>query len=86
MKNRNYPLYDVTEITSIADMLEKKAAQIPDDSAVRYRKGREGVESKSYSEVYLEVKKAASWIGQNYGKGNHIALIGENSYEWLLGF
>ena len=86
MKNKNYPFYEVTHITSVADMLEKKAESMPYDVAFRYRKGRDTVESKTYAEVLREVKKAASWIAQNYGKGNHIAIIGENSYEWLIAF
>ncbi|MBO5520827.1 MAG: acyl--CoA ligase, partial [Eubacterium sp.] len=86
MKNKNYPFYEVTHITSVADMLEKKAESMPYDVAFRYRKGRDTVESKTYAEVLREVKKAASWISQNYGKGNHIAIIGENSYEWLIAF
>lgn len=73
-------------ISSISDMLQKKAQQMPDSVAFRYRKGRDNIEEKTYGQVYEEVKKAASWIEQNYGRGNHIAVIGENSYEWLIAF
>ncbi len=87
MKNRSYPLYDnAPKISSIAEMLEIKATSMPDDIAFRFRKGREGIAEKTYSEVYSEVKKAASYVGKTYGKDNHIAIIGENSYEWLIAF
>ena len=86
MKNRNYPLHDVPSVSSMSDVLEKKAQTMPDSPAFRYRKGRDGVETKTYGEVYSEVRKAASWIEQNYGRGNHIAVIGENSYEWIVAF
>lgn len=86
MKNSNYPLYDVPRVSSVADMIAQKAQTIPEKVAFKYRKGRDTVESKTYADVYREVKKAASWIDQNYGRGNHIALIGENSYEWLIAF
>ena len=67
-------------------MLEKKAETMPEKVAFRYRKGRDKVEEKTYGEVFREVKKAASWISENYGTGNHVAVIGENSYEWLVAF
>ena len=86
MKNRDYPLYEVTKPSSVMDMLKQKAEQMPDGSAFRYRKGRDQVETKTYRDVFQETGKAASWISKNYGKGNHIAVIGENSYEWLLAF
>ena len=86
MKNREYPLYEVTQITSLSDMLVKKAEEMPDDTAISYRKGRDGVVRKTYGEVYRDVKKVSSWVAQEYGRGQHIAIIGENSYEWLVGF
>lgn len=67
-------------------MLKKKAEIMPGDIAFRYRKGRNGVEEKSYADVLSEVKKAASWVSSTYGKNTHIAIIGENSYEWLIAF
>ena len=82
-----YPLNDrVPSIRSIPDMLAVMAENKPDGVAFRFRKGRDEIEEKTYSDVYREVRKAASWISRNYGKGRHIAVIGENSYEWLLAF
>ena len=86
MKNKPYPFYDTPHLSSVADMLERQADDMPYDAAFRYRKGRDNIETKTYAEVFREVKKAASWIDRNYGKGNHIAIIGENSYEWLIAF
>ena len=86
MKNRNYPFYEVSRPASVADMLKQKAAKIPDKVAFRYRKGHDAIETKTYKEVYEEVRRAASWVGETYGKGTHIAVIGENSYEWLIAF
>ena len=86
MKNKQYPLYEVTDITSIADMLEKKAERIPEKTAFRFRKGRDGIETRTFEEVYVDAKRAASLLEKNFGKGKHIAVIGENSYEWLIAF
>lgn len=86
MKNRPYPYYEVARIRSVADMLETKARTIPDTVAFRFRKGRDGIEEKTYRDVYEEVRNVASWIRQTYGTGKHVAVIGENSYEWLIAF
>ena len=87
MKNRDYPKYEIApRIMSIAEMFQLKAEKRPDDVVFRYRKGRDAIEQKTYGQVFGEVKKAAAWIGKNYGRDNHIAIIGENSYEWLVAF
>lgn len=87
MKNKPYPLYEkALNVSGISDMLEKQAALIPEKVAFRYRAGKDKIDEKTFGDVYLEVRKAASWIEKNYGKGNHIAIIGENSYEWLIAF
>lgn len=87
MRNKQYPLYEIApKISSISDMLEQKAETMPDGKAFTYRKGKEKLESKTYAEVYAEVRKAAAYVEKTYGKGNHMAIIGENSYEWLLAY
>ncbi len=87
MGGGKYPTYfDIKPAGSIADMLKQKADTKPDGIAFQYSKGRNQTESKTYRKVYQEVQKAASWIEENYGRKQHIAIIGENSYEWLLAF
>ena len=87
MKNKEYPLYEIApKINIIYEMLKVKKDNTPDEVAFKYRKGRSGIEEKTYGAVYEEVMKAASWISENYGTKNHIAIIGENSYEWLVAF
>ena len=86
MKNKPYPFYEVTRISSISDMLARKAREMPDNIAFRYRKGRDGVEEKTYADVYREARNASAWVRETFGQGKHIAIIGENSYEWLTAF
>ena len=86
-KNEEYPLYDIApKIKNISDMLEIKATDMPDNTAFCFRQGKDNVATKSYGEVYNEVRKASSYLIDKYGQGKHIAIIGENSYEWLLAF
>ena len=86
MKNRKYPFYEVSQISSVSDILIRQAEKIPDHIAFRYRKGRDGIEEKTYKAVHDEVRRVSSWVSETYGKGTHIAIIGENSYEWLVAF
>ena len=87
MKNKSYPLYEnAPRISSLSEMLEIKAKDMPDETGIRFRKGRKEIVEKTYLDVYREVRKAASWVDKNYGRGNHIAVIGENSYEWLVAY
>ena len=86
MKNRPYPLYDYPPIASLPEMIRDKARSNPDSEAFRYRKGKDQLESRTYREVFDDVKRAACWMRETLGEGRHIAIIGENCYEWLLAF
>ena len=41
---------------------------------------------KTYHDFYCEVNALGTWEYQKGFCGAHIAIIGENSYEWLLAF
>lgn len=86
MRNRDYPLYNTPENSCLSAMLEVNAREVPDIVAVRQRAGRKETEEISYAKLYDDVKRVAAYINETYGTGNHIAVIGENSYEWLLAF
>ena len=87
MKNKNYPLYEnAPKITSLTEMLELKAKDRPNETGIRFRKGRKEIVEKTYLDVYREVRRAASWVDKNFDKGSHVAVIGENSYEWLVAY
>ena len=86
MKNQKYPYYDIPPIKSPADMLETAARERPDFIAFRYRAGKDSTESKTCGDVLGDVRRAACHIDKALGRGRHIAIIGENSYEWLLAF
>lgn len=86
MKNKDYPLYETPQNEWLGSMLETNADTVPEKIAVRQRAGKNTVESVSYRQLYEDVKRVAAYIGENYGTGRHIAVVGENSYEWLLAF
>lgn len=86
MKNRPYPLYDVPALSDIPAMIREKAENHPDKVIFRFRKGRDGTGTKTCREVYADVRRLASWMLRTHGSGRRFAVIGENSYEWLLAF
>ena len=86
MRNKDYPLYKAPIHTCLSDMLESNAKEVPDKIAIRQRSGRKETEEISYAKLYEDVKRVAAYIHSAYGKGQHIAIIGENSYEWLIAF
>lgn len=83
--NKNYPLYDVPKVNSIRELIELQACKNPENIVFSYRKGKDIV-----SISYMELKKQTEWLGTellNRGyAGKKVALLGENSYDWLLSF
>lgn len=85
MKNKNYPLYDLLpEITDLRQMLVIKAEECPDKVAFRYIKKRKDLQERTYGDFYRDVRYVAYYLLKRGIRGRKIALIGENSYRWLV--
>lgn len=83
MKNKPYPYYTVSEFATISELLEMTKEKYGEKTAFRTKK-RKSEEIVSYNRMHDDVKKLATYIQVTYGEGNKIAVIGENSYEWIL--
>ena len=87
MKNRPYPLYDDLPILDhLRQMLEIKAVSVPDQIAFRYMPNRKTLVEKSYSDFYQEVRWLGTYLLKRGVRGRKIAIMGENSYQWLLAY
>ncbi len=86
VKNKPYPLYNIPSISNIWNMISIKAEKQGNKVAYRYRKGRKEIVQKTFFDVYYEVSGLRSYINKTYGTKKHIAIIGENSYEWIQVF
>ena len=86
MRNQRYPLYEHSDIASIADLLEQEAAKWPDRTAFRFRVKKGQTESRSRQEILQDTLRAACRISGILGQGKHVAIIGENTYAWLIAF
>lgn len=85
MKNRPYALYELPQIDDLKDMLLQKKKANPDKIAFTFSKGK-NIVSKTYADVFEDVCSLGTWLYSKNFQRKHIAIIGENSYEWLVSF
>ena len=83
MKNKSYPYYEVPQMNDLRDMLDKKALEQPNDIAFVYP-CESGEMRKTYTDLRNDVIAIGTWIYNKKIKNKNVALIGENSYEWLV--
>lgn len=86
MKNRPYPLYEISPIRDLKDMLEQKQRGMPDATAFWCPTGHGEAAEKTYGDFYEEVNALGTWEYLQDLHGVHVGILGENSYEWLLAF
>lgn len=85
MRNKKYPYYENPQIRDLKDLLAVKAEAHPEKSAFVYPV--EGGEmNKDYIDLYNDVNALGTWMYGRKLQGKHIAIIGENSYEWIVTF
>ena len=83
MKNKPFPYYEVPQFATIAELLELTKAKYSDKVLFRTRRRKSEV-TVTYNQFCDDVQKLASHFNMTYGTRNKIAVIGENSYEWIL--
>ncbi len=83
MAKEKYTLYEVEDISSIRELLEKAKNAAGDKLAFRYRVGANDVADVTYNEFYERTQSLGTALANRGLTGTHIACIGENSYDWL---
>ncbi len=87
--NHNYEFKKVKYTPNMKVVIEdsiKKDNEFGQDIAFRYRKGKEIVDV-SFEQFYLDTKYVGSaFTNMGFKKGNKIAMIGPNSYDWITVF
>jgi long-chain acyl-CoA synthetase len=86
MKNKPYPLYSLPAISDLKDMVNRRAENTPNDIAFSYSEKKNKTVSKTCREFADDINALGTYLFHNGFKGKHIAIIGENSYEWLTAF
>ncbi len=82
MKKSNL-VYDVRHISTIRELIESSAEEFGENTAFVLKKDGKIIEL-NYNRVLADVKSLATYFNSLGYEGKRIAVIGKNSYEWLL--
>lgn len=83
MKNLKYPIYKVDKVNNLKELLNNCALKFSSRIAFEYKiKGNE-TQKISYKQFKRDVEALGTTFYNRGLKNCHIAIIGENSYEWI---
>lgn len=83
MKNKSYPYYDVPNVLTFREYLAHCEKDYGEKTAFSFYKNKT-LTQKSYVDFSNEVKALASELISRGYNNETIAVMGENSYEWIL--
>lgn len=80
---KNYPYNEVVKFYTIREMLDLSVQDNPDKIAFEYKENKKNLQKtyKEFQEETFHLGTALSSLDINH---KHVAVIGENSYNWLL--
>lgn len=82
MRTSNYPLYETDRVDNLKELLSNCAARYADRTAFQYRHGS-GIAQISFHQFKQDVECLGTAFLQLGLRNRHIAVLGENSYEWI---
>lgn len=85
IKNRDYPLYMLDKYKSLHHMVCQKAQKCRMKVAFQYMRGKT-VNNVTYQQYLDDVLITGKYLSEHCDAGSHIAILGENSYQWLAAF
>lgn len=83
MKNQNYPLYEVEPVNDLKELVDLAAEKYGDHPAFTFERDKEIVHI-SYRQFKSDVDALGTALFNMGIKDAKVAVIGENSYEWIL--
>lgn len=81
---RNYALYPHPQVKTLKELLAVCADMQKDKPAFIYPKSKNEDITVSHRQFKADVEAFGTWLFSNGYKDCHIAVYGENSYEWIL--
>lgn len=85
MKNKAYPLYEVKQISTLKELIDFRAEESPGTTAFAWTASGKKYE-KTYKELKQEIVALEASLHRRNVRNTKIAILGENSYEWILAF
>ena len=70
--------------STIRELVASPAARVPEKEAIRYKKGKNEIEAKTYAQLKADSEKFSAVLKTLGEQGQHIALVGATSYEWIV--
>lgn len=86
MDNRNYPFYEVKRITSLRQLVDFRAEESRDAVVFAYEEKGTGQVEVTYRQFQEQTQALGTAFLALGMKDMHAAILGENSYYWLLAF
>ena len=86
MDNRNYPFYNVKRITSLKQLVDFRAEESGNTAAFAYEEKGSGRVEITYRQFQEQTQALGTALLDLGMKDMHAAILGENSYYWLLAF
>ena len=85
MSEKNYELNKVTKIETIKEMMKLAVKEAGNQTAFEYRnpKNKEEIIKVTYEEFENDTNKLGTALSTIVDHDTHIAIIGDNSYDWL---
>lgn len=81
---KNYPLYDIPYFSRFCDMIDGLAKLYGDQPAISWFSRKQKQDTVSYNQLRDDVYNLQAELIRRGLAGKHIAIVSENSYEWLL--
>lgn len=83
LANKHYPFYPIYEITNLKQLIYD-VPTVHDDIAFQFQQTKNHMISITYRQFIHHIEALGTYMFYHFQKGMHIAVIGENSYEWIL--
>lgn len=83
---KNYALYEHPSIETIKELVEICDKRYSEKICFMYQQ-KDSIDKKiSYHQFHNEVNYFQAWLYEQGLKNCHVAILGENSYEWILSY
>lgn len=83
-RNKNYPYYEVKEVSNLKELIAFDNAADNPNTAFVYKKNRKETIEISYAQFNSDINALGTYFFEKNIRKSKIAVMGENSYEWLL--
>ena len=85
MANKKYPYNEVAEPRDLKELISYCAKEYGDNTAFWYRVKNKEI-NKSFKQVEADIKALGTYLLNAGYENKHIALMGENCYEWIISY